>query len=333
MLGLDEPTHRGTLGTHAPLARRSPPPAQPSFMSNHHLPVESPETDPPQPGQGHRGRSLPIPSEALGQWALRLLGGQDGGTLSCGFLTKRPGWDSRRSQRPSTSLVLCLAGEALYDGRWPIVPGDVFFRFAGVPHDVEITRDPWHECWLSFGPGIEQLLQLDRTKPVFTSGVDGTWVRAVAASITPLRHAGEEDLPRQLAHLLALAAELLHPPLVTGLDLPKACRLLADPGTSLAEVAIACDLTYDRFRREFQQRMGISPGAYRSRRLMEEARFWLMTSQQPIHAIAETLGFANPFAFTNAFRRSVGVSPSAWRRGHALQQEATLPKASSLCDI
>jgi AraC-like DNA-binding protein len=265
--------------------------------------------------QSPRRRRFTVPAEAFDRWALRLIGGNDAGTLSCGFLSKRPGWDSRASRRPSTSLVLCLAGDARYDDRWPIEPGDVFIRFAGVAHDLEILSGPWHECWLSFGAGIEPLLGLDRAVPVRRTSVTDAWVRTLGKAIEPLHRAGEQELPHQMAYLLSLAADLLRQPAGPDLDLPRACHLLADPAVPLTEVAESCGLTYDRFRRDFQRQMAISPGAYRTRRLMERARFQLMNSRQPIHGIAEALGYANPFAFTNAFRRAVGTSPSAWRRG------------------
>ena len=255
-------------------------------------------------------------------WAFRLLGGVDAGTLSCGFLTKRRGWDSRQSRRPSFSAVACLEGAARYSdasGQHEVRPGQLFFRFAGRPHSLEITAVPWRECWISLGEPIERLLiaagLITYVEPVRAGTMTPAWLDEMAGEVDALRSAGEADLPLHLVRLQGLLLHLLVPPLRGGLDLARATALLADPRQTLADVARACGLPYDRFRREFRQRTGQAPGAYRQRRLLERARMELLASGRPIHAIAADLGYANPFAFSAAFRRGTGVSPRAWRRG------------------
>ncbi len=258
----------------------------------------------------------PLPRTA---WAFRLLGGVDAGTVSCGFMGKGRGVDARASRRPSFSAVLCLEGGGLYDGRWPIAPGDVFFRFTGVPHDLEITAAPWHECWISLGEPIERLLvatgQIERSQPVRRVGIDPAWLSEVAASIGPVERAADAELPHHLSRLLGLLTTLLLPVPDAGFDLARAYRLLAEPEPPLATVAARMDLPYDGFRRAFQRRTGLAPGTWRQRRLMERARLALLDRTRPVQAIASELGYANPFAFSAAFRRATGISPRGWRNG------------------
>jgi AraC-like DNA-binding protein len=259
---------------------------------------------------------LPLPATA---WAFRLLGASDAGTLSCGFLTKGCGADSRKARRPSFSAVLCLAGKALYDGRWLIEPGDLFFRFTGLPHDIDITAAPWHECWISLGEPIERLLlatgQLNQEVPVRRVGLDATWLQELAAGIAPLEQAADRELPHHLVRLHGLLTTLLQPAPASGFALERAYQLLADPILMLTDVAERMALPYDAFRREFRRRTGMAPGTWRQRRLLERARRDLLVTSRPVQDIAHELGYANPFAFSAAFRRATGVSPRAWRAG------------------
>lgn len=261
---------------------------------------------------------MALPSSS---WAFRLLGGSDDGTLSCGFLTKGRGVDSRASRRPSFSAVVCLRGAGLYDGRHPIAPGDLFFRFAGMAHDLEITAAPWHECWISLGAPVERLFTatglVDHSIPVRRAAVDGAWLAELAAGIAPLERAADADLPHHLVRLQGLLASLLRPAREGGFDFDRACRLLAAPEPPLAEIARRCGLGYDHFRREFRRRSGLAPGAYRARRLLERARRELLATDAPVQDIAAGLGYANPFAFSAAFRRATGFSPRAWRKAAA----------------
>lgn len=253
------------------------------------------------------------------RWAFRILGGSDAGTLSCGFMTKGRGWDSRAAHRPSFSAVLCLQGTALYDGQYHIGPGDVFLRLTHVPHSLEITAAPWHECWISLGEPVEQLLVatglIDRAVPVRRGAIDSTWLRDLEATILPLEKAAEQDLPHYLVQLQGMLITLLRPLPESGLHLDQACRLLAEPELSLETIAHRCHLDYPRFRREFRRRTGLTPGLYRQHRLLERARRELLDDTRSVQDIAQGLGYANPFAFSAAFRRATGVSPRTWRQG------------------
>jgi AraC-like DNA-binding protein len=215
--------------------------------------------------------------------------------------------------------VLCLAGGARYDDRHPIGPGDLFFRFAGVPHDLEITSAPWRECWISLGAPVERLLLatglLDRAVPVRRVAVDAAWLDELAAGIPALEAAAERDLPFHLVRLQGLLVTLLRAQPEAGLDLDRACRLLAEPEPALSEVARRCGQDYDNFRREFRRRTGLAPGAWRTRRLLERACRGLLGGIA-VQDLAAELGYASPFAFSAAFRRTLGVSPRAWRKAH-----------------
>ena len=58
---------------------------------------------------------------------------------------------------------------------------------------------------------------------------------------------------------------------------------------------------------------GETPARFRRRVLLERAAYRLLTSSQGILDIAVEAGYSSNEAFTRAFQRAYGVSPSAWR--------------------
>ena len=78
---------------------------------------------------------------------------------------------------------------------------------------------------------------------------------------------------------------------------------------ALSEVARVAGVTPDHLIRGFRRRHGLSPMAWRSREVLRRA-CTLLESGQPIKTIAHRLGFTNPSAFTRAFGRQYGQTPT-----------------------
>jgi AraC-like DNA-binding protein len=257
-----------------------------------------------------------------------LRGSRERALVACGFMAKRGGWDVQDGMRPAYSAVLVLRGGGWYADaagrRWPLVPGTLFQRFSGVRHSLWIDRDPpWAECWIHLDAAAEAMLAemrvIDRGRPVLQPGIDLPLVRELWRAVDALEAAPDRDLPRHQVRLLGMLLGLLGGGADTpasGFDADRACRLLADdPRLDLRLAARELGLPYGRFRKTFRAAVGIGPGEYRLRRRLDRARAALLEGSRPIAAIAAELGYANPFTFTTLFRKHVGVSPSAWRRG------------------
>lgn len=260
----------------------------------------------------------------------RTLPGSSRAVLSCGVVTKRgTGWDHRR--RPDHySVVWCLQGRGRYHdfrGRvWPLGPGDLFIRFTDRDHQNEL--DPlgaWAEAYIGFGAPLGEALlamgAVDPDRPVLHPGLDLVLLRSLIAERDALGAALDRELPAHLGRLVALHQELLARSGAEGAAGPhgaaldRACRRLAEePRLGLRELARDTGLSYERFRKIFRQRLGVSPHEYRIRRRIERARALLQAGELPVGAIAAQLGYANPFQFSAQFRLVVGVSPQAYRR-------------------
>lgn len=69
----------------------------------------------------------------------------------------------------------------------------------------------------------------------------------------------------------------------------------------------------------FQKHLHTTPHRYLLARRIRAARHLLATSELAIRAVAQACGFSDPVSFSRRFRREVGVSPSTYRRQHALR--------------
>jgi transcriptional regulator GlxA family with amidase domain len=87
-----------------------------------------------------------------------------------------------------------------------------------------------------------------------------------------------------------------------------------DSATSLQEVAKACGIGYESFRKKFEQALGVPPGRYVLARRIERARRLITIENFTNKEIAELLGFYDEFHFSKVFTRFSGKTPRQFRR-------------------
>jgi AraC family transcriptional regulator len=87
---------------------------------------------------------------------------------------------------------------------------------------------------------------------------------------------------------------------------------------SLAELAQVANMNLYRFARAFKQTMGLSPHQYVLQQRIDRAKSLLINTNLPLQAISYQLGFSSQSHFTTAFRRSVGVTPKAFRAAQSI---------------
>ena len=88
---------------------------------------------------------------------------------------------------------------------------------------------------------------------------------------------------------------------------------LADP-PDLASLARLVGLSPSRLAHRFTAVVGVSPGVWRERHQLRWACQLLDATDHTVAAIANTVGFQDPFYFSKRFRRFSGRTASAWRR-------------------
>jgi AraC-like DNA-binding protein len=80
------------------------------------------------------------------------------------------------------------------------------------------------------------------------------------------------------------------------------------------DLAKLLDLSESHFGRAFRRTFGTSAHAYLTRRRIEVAQSLMLTTREPLSAIALHCGLSDQSHFTRVFRRIVGETPYAWRR-------------------
>ncbi|WP_426610405.1 helix-turn-helix domain-containing protein [Bradyrhizobium sp. McL0616] len=105
------------------------------------------------------------------------------------------------------------------------------------------------------------------------------------------------------------------PPVILG----RACDYMNShlgDDISLSELASVCGLSAGHFAFAFKQSTGISPHGWLRRQRIDTAKALLRSPQLSLSYIAGSVGFGNQSAFGVAFRKEMGMTPTAWRRLH-----------------
>jgi AraC family transcriptional regulator len=93
-------------------------------------------------------------------------------------------------------------------------------------------------------------------------------------------------------------------------------RLRSNSDTDVSLAALASDAGLSRFHfcRAFKESTGLSPHAWLRQQRLEQAMNMLRDTDAPIVSVAAELGYASQTAFTAAFKKLTGDTPSDWRR-------------------
>ncbi|MBP2301965.1 AraC family transcriptional regulator [Azospirillum picis] len=106
--------------------------------------------------------------------------------------------------------------------------------------------------------------------------------------------------------------------------LAPALRLMhAEPARNwhLPELASAAAMSRTAFATRFKALAGMAPLAYLAHWRLRLAQRWLSTGTMTISQVARATGFGSESAFSNAFKRTTGVSPSQFRSMSRLAAE------------
>lgn len=82
---------------------------------------------------------------------------------------------------------------------------------------------------------------------------------------------------------------------------------------TLAALAAPAHLSPSRLSHLFAGNVGMPPMRYLELRRIEAAQALLLSTNESVRAIAEQVGFSNPYHFSTRFRRRVGLAPRAFR--------------------
>ncbi|OMC05374.1 AraC family transcriptional regulator [Mycobacterium sp. NS-7484] len=211
-------------------------------------------------------------------------------------------------------------------GRVPPVPGDIWWRPAGVASSVLMQGDTAGYCEIAIpGRAVGDPALIPRVK--YRNPLIHHLVEAVGSV------AGREDTIAQL--LTESAAETLRLLIIDThtakqprrrygrrtLD-PAARSLIIeyindslDSDIKLDSLARLVDMPVDTFIKAFRDAFHTTPHQFLLDRRISQAKSLLLTTSLSITEIAAAVGFSTPSHFATVFGRRVGVTPRAYRLG------------------
>lgn len=179
------------------------------------------------------------------------------------------------------------------------------------------TGGRWKVCWVQFDPG-SKVAQLLRIKDASIVQADG---RPLAAAIEGLWRenlgAGDPSFMQRWADLVdALCKRIVEP---QHLDTRLITAWEAVDGDlshnwTVEEISKRAGMSSEHFRRLCLVSFKRSPMRQVAELRMRHAASLIGSTALTIEAIAYRVGYENPFAFSTAFRRVTGTSPSEYRR-------------------
>ena len=178
-----------------------------------------------------------------------------------------------------------------------------------------LPRPSWHEWlrWHEIGPRI-RLVHLP-----------ASWRRPCMEALGRMIRASRRSGPVQIelalsaleeAVLCGRAAQAEDEDIHGDQRIERATALLIDGFKKpfhLPSLARECGLSVSRLSFLFRQLVGKTPGQFVEEQRLSHAAHLLRRTSLTVGEIAAECGFADPFYFTNRFRRRQGMSPSQFR--------------------
>ncbi|HZZ43472.1 MAG TPA: AraC family transcriptional regulator [Tepidisphaeraceae bacterium] len=231
-------------------------------------------------------------------------------------------------------IVACCSGygEVWVNGRWQVCrPGMAYLTPPGVPHAYHtLPGVRWEFAWIWSHPSPSgEPPLIDCTTPLLVRA-DSEYLRSAILglyreSIGPAQQTVLDhwvELVYSYAARLGRTANKSDPrnliPLWEKVDSDLA------HGWTLSELAEAATVSTEHLRRLCRQQTGRGPMKHVTYLRMRRAAMLLESTRQKIGAIAISVGYDNPFAFSTAFKRHIGSSPAEYRRRRSHQRRRSL---------
>ncbi|MBS6194913.1 MAG: helix-turn-helix domain-containing protein [Clostridiales bacterium] len=251
------------------------------------------------------------------------------GILASGFMFKPDASYSETLRFEHYGAFYLLSGRGFYQDeqgqKIPLYPGDYVQRLPDVPHSTVISpTGDWLEFFVCFGADTyHHLADLDllSREPVIHPGLSPILFQKCIYLLDCMKNWPNDRQPNLYLNLQEFAMELyqrsLHKQMnpQTQLQMQKASELLCTPPDfkSAQEVAEMLDMSYENFRKKFKQYFRSSPAAYQLTRRINYSKTLLLDTSKTLNEIALICHFSDAFAYSKAFKKQYGISPSIFR--------------------
>ncbi len=239
------------------------------------------------------------------------------GILLAGLTDAGPGFRFVRLSPRWSQLLVCTAGWGWVwlDGQWArCEAGTAYLTPPGVLHAYRADPEGrWELAWVQSPDDWLRLADAPRLLTVDA----GPLTAALAGLRREAQDAADPALMAPWAFLVAAYARRMVRP---DLGDPRLRRLWETVGADLAHswtvevLAAQVGVSGEHLRRLCQSSLGRSPMSHVAALRMRQAMALLASESYTIETVAQQVGYDNPFAFSAAFKRHQGISPSDYRR-------------------
>jgi AraC-like DNA-binding protein len=232
-------------------------------------------------------------------------------------------------------LIYCAEGKGWCEagGRQrSIEKGEALFLPARLAHAYGAdAKEPWSIYWAHFTgthapfylnavPSAPRTLHVQESIAAETTSAFARLLDALALGFGQRPVAYAAHVLRYILGLLIYAApdaapdrDIVKPVSPITQAIHYMSRRLDRP-PCLDDLAKQVGLSPSRFAHRFKQQTGYAPIDYLARMRVQRACQLLLTTSWPVQAVAQQLGFTDPYYFSRVFRRIMGTPPSTYRR-------------------
>jgi AraC-like DNA-binding protein len=226
-----------------------------------------------------------------------------------------------RTKQTTTYFLACFGGrgKVLIDGRWracgpgfaSLLPAHTLNAFQALP------GGRWRFCWVCYQQPEEQRPIAGAASPVMARFEALPLHSAIVGLMHECNFAAQPAVIHRwvdLIHTYVLRfAQSTEQDDRLRLLWERVAAQLAEDWT-LARLGQEAGYSNEHLRRLCRRQLGRSPMHQVTYLRMRRAAELLVTTNKKIEAIAQEIGYQNPFVFSNAFTKSIGWRPSEYRR-------------------
>lgn len=241
----------------------------------------------------------------------------------CGIMQAAYPFEVVRPHLSGTFFLACLSGFGLVlvDGSWlRVSAGQACVQPPFIPNAIKAEPDSeWQFCWVRFQepPGMKPLISLHAPAIAeFSSEPMRAAIQGLHAETT---HSNSDSLQRKWIDLIQNYVSLFSQPFQGDKRLVQLWGVVEHSlheDWTLERLAELADMSKEHLRRVCIKSVGRAPSQHLTFLRMNLAALLLTRSEDSIGQISEKVGYANQFAFSDAFKSWLGCRPSEYRRNN-----------------
>lgn len=248
--------------------------------------------------------------------------------LEFGSTYDSKGYYLARENCPYAILFYCESGqgEIIHQGKHIyFTKGDTVITPAGTSHIfISDPENPFIVKWINVsGNAVDSIMSTYGlfTPAIFmgvdTSGLIASYHETLISSLAPCE---------VVSSTILLLTAIVHTCVLPTLQAPQSQSQLAqmiktcidhhmqDRDLSVSKIADILSLPLSKTTKVFQRAFGIGPHEYIIQQKINNSKLLLRSTDLPIKAIAEAMGFSDTNYFFYFFKKNAGVTPGTFRR-------------------